>query len=39
MPTLLLFRRGTVVTSIVGLRPKPYLRSALAGAAEPYVNR
>ena len=39
MPTLLLFRQGTMVASIVGLRPKAYLRSALAGAAEPYVNR
>jgi thioredoxin 1 len=39
MPTLLLFQRGTVVTSIVGARPKAYLRQALTTAAEPYVNR
>jgi thioredoxin 1 len=39
MPTLLFFRRGVVVNSIVGARPKAYLRRALSDAFEPYANR
>jgi len=39
MPTLLFFRRGMVVNSIVGARPKSHLRQALSGAFEPYANR
>jgi thioredoxin 1 len=30
LPTLLFFRRGEVVSSIVGARPKTYLRQAMA---------
>ncbi|MCU7724067.1 hypothetical protein ODJ79_10105 [Actinoplanes sp. KI2] len=39
MPTLLFFTGGVVTTSLVGFRPKSVLRSALAGALQPYVNR
>ena len=39
MPTLLFFRGGVVVGSLVGARPKAHLRRALAGAFEPYANR
>jgi thioredoxin 1 len=39
MPTLLFFRRGVVVSSIVGARPKSHLRQALNGAFDAYVNR
>ncbi|GAA3343277.1 thioredoxin [Amorphoplanes nipponensis] len=39
MPTLLFFRGGVVVHTIVGARPKSQLRQALSGAFEPYVNR
>jgi thioredoxin 1 len=39
MPTLLFFRRGVVLSSIVGARPKAYLRRALSDAFEPYANR
>ena len=39
MPTLLIFRNGVVVNSIVGARPKAYLRQALTGAPDAYVNR
>ncbi|WP_067497874.1 co-chaperone YbbN [Actinoplanes sp. TFC3] len=39
MPTLLFFRAGIVTQSIVGLRPKSVLRSALVNAVQPYVNR
>ena len=39
MPTLLFFRRGVVVSSLVGARPKSHLRQALSGAFEPYANR
>jgi thioredoxin 1 len=34
LPTLLVFRRGEVVGSIVGSRPKSYLRQALSAHAE-----
>lgn len=37
MPTLLLFEEGQVVKTIIGLRPKSYLRQAFL--AEPYVNQ
>jgi thioredoxin 1 len=39
MPTLLFFERGTVVNSLVGLRPKAMLRQALNAVLTPYVNR
>ena len=39
MPTLLLFKQGQVVKSIVGARPKSYLREALTLTTTPYVNR
>jgi thioredoxin 1 len=39
MPTLLFFRRGVVVNSLVGARPKAHLRRALDGAFEDYANR
>jgi len=39
MPTLLFFTGGVVTTSLVGFRPKSVLRSALANAVRPYVNR
>jgi thioredoxin 1 len=39
MPTLLFFRGGVVVHSIVGARPKAHLRQALSGAFEAYANR
>jgi thioredoxin 1 len=39
MPTLLLFKQGVVVTSIVGARPKSMLRQALTNATGAYVNR
>ena len=39
MPTLLLFKQGQVVKSIVGARPKSHLRDALTGATSPYANR
>jgi thioredoxin 1 len=39
MPTLLIFRNGVVVNSIVGARPKSYLRQALTDAPDAYVNR
>jgi len=39
LPTLLFFRNGTVVNSIVGARPKSYLRQALADSVAPYANR
>jgi thioredoxin 1 len=39
MPTLLFFRGGLVVNSIVGLRPKAHLRQALSGAFAAYTNR
>jgi thioredoxin 1 len=39
MPTLLLFRNGRPVTSIVGARPKSVIRKALDTAFEPYTNR
>jgi thioredoxin 1 len=38
MPTLLIFRDGVVANAIVGARPKSYLRQALIGAPEAYVN-
>jgi thioredoxin 1 len=38
MPTLLFFDRGTVVNSLVGLRPKSVLRQALNTVLTPYVN-
>jgi thioredoxin 1 len=34
LPTLLVFRRGEVVGSIVGARPKAHLRQALTAYAE-----
>jgi thioredoxin 1 len=41
LPTLLFFRDGQVVRSLVGLRPKATLRQAFAEALTPmpYVNR
>ena len=39
MPTLLLFRQGVVVQSIVGARPKSMLRQALTTSTGDYVNR
>ncbi|MFI7544338.1 thioredoxin family protein [Actinoplanes sp. NPDC049599] len=39
MPTLLFFRNGVVVHSLVGARPKAHLRAALAGGFETYANR
>jgi thioredoxin len=39
MPTLLFFTDGVVTASLVGLRPKSVLRSALTSAIIPYVNR
>jgi thioredoxin len=39
LPTLLFFHQGTVVGSIVGARPKAYLRQALADSVAPYANR
>ena len=39
MPTLMFFRSGVVVNTIVGARPKGMLRSALTAAVEPYANR
>jgi thioredoxin 1 len=39
MPTLLFFKRGVVVHTIVGARPKSQLRQALAGSFDAYVNR
>jgi thioredoxin 1 len=38
MPTLLLFKQGQVVKSIVGARPKSYLREALTTSTQPYAN-
>jgi thioredoxin 1 len=38
MPTLLFLERGTVVNSLVGLRPKSVLRQALSAVLMPYVN-
>jgi thioredoxin 1 len=37
LPTLLFFRRGVVVNTIVGLRPKSTLRQALT--VDSYANR
>ena len=39
MPTLILFKGGRPVHTIVGLRPKSTIRSALENALEPYANR
>jgi thioredoxin 1 len=39
MPTLLFFERGSLVNSLVGLRPKAMLRQALSAVLTPYVNR
>ena len=39
MPTLLFFSAGVLTSSLVGFRPKSVLRSALANAVTPYVNR
>jgi thioredoxin 1 len=39
MPTLLFFKQGVVVNSIVGLRPRSHLRQALDGAFDAYANR
>jgi len=39
MPTLLFFTGGALTSSMVGFRPKSVLRSALANAVQPYVNR
>ena len=39
MPTLLLFKQGQPVKSIVGARPKSYLRNALTTSTHPYANR
>jgi thioredoxin 1 len=37
LPTLLVFRGGAVVTSVVGARPKSHLRQALTGRSD-YAN-
>ena len=39
MPTLLFFRNGVVVHSLVGARPKAHLRAALTTGFETYANR
>jgi thioredoxin 1 len=39
MPTLILFKGGRPVSTTVGLRPKPHLRSSLEEAVQPYANR
>lgn len=39
MPTLLFFRNGVVVNTMVGLRPKSMLRQALVGTFDSYTNR
>jgi len=39
MPTLLFFTGGVVTGTLVGFRPKSILRTALANAVTPYVNR
>ena len=39
MPTLLLFEQGQVVKSIVGLRPKSFLRRELTGTTAAYTNQ
>ena len=39
LPTLLFFHQGAAVGSIVGARPKAYLRQALADSVAPYANR
>ncbi|BCJ65609.1 thioredoxin [Polymorphospora rubra] len=38
LPTLLVFRDGDVVGSVVGSRPKAHLRSALGKHAEPVTG-
>ena len=38
MPTLLFFRRGVVVSSLVGARPKAHLRRTLEAAFIEYAN-
>jgi thioredoxin 1 len=39
LPTLLFFRGGRVVRSMVGARPKAHFRRALDDFVAPYVNR
>jgi thioredoxin 1 len=39
MPTMVFFKRGVVVNSIVGARPKSHLRQALTDSFQAYVNR
>lgn len=39
MPTLLLFQQGRVVKSVVGLRPRSFLRRELTGTTEAYSNQ
>jgi thioredoxin 1 len=39
MPTLLFFRDGDVVRTMVGARPKSHFRQALTDFVTPYVNR
>jgi thioredoxin 1 len=39
LPTLLVFRQGQVVDTVVGARPKSYLRQALMGSPDVYANR
>jgi hypothetical protein len=39
LPTLLFFRQGVVVKSIVGARPKSHFREAITDLVTPYVNR
>jgi thioredoxin 1 len=39
MPTLLFFRRGMVINSVVGARPKAHLRRTLDSAFAEYANR
>ena len=39
MPTLLFFKRGVVLTALVGARSKAHLRQALSTSFEAYANR
>jgi thioredoxin 1 len=39
LPTLIFFKQGVAVHTIVGSRPRSQLRKALAGSFEAYANR
>ena len=39
MPTLLFFKRGVVVNSIVGARPKSHLHRSFTDSFDAYTNR